>query len=80
MAVRRAIQRIALPANGIKNGIARLLAGTLSRVPYGHKPFGISRKRMEAPPGFEPGMEVLQCSAPRVDTGKHACFIEVFAL
>ena len=34
---------------------------------------------MEAPPGFEPGMEVLQCSALGKNKGKLANFIEVFA-
>jgi hypothetical protein len=34
---------------------------------------------MEAPPGFEQGMEVLQCSVPAEKKGKLACLVEVLA-
>ncbi len=34
---------------------------------------------MEAPPGFEPGMEVLQCSTLGENKGEITSFLEVLA-
>ena len=62
-------------AAGIVSGIVRRITA-----PGEDRIDDSTEEKLEASPGFEPGMEVLQCSAPRVDIAKSACVMEVFAL